>query len=65
MEEEVKAIRTMKEFVSWYDENKESVVSGSVGSADVGLKLNEFYRKFSYILKQDEEENIMMGKLLG
>jgi hypothetical protein len=61
MEEEIKAIRTMKEFVSWYDENKDNVVSASVG-----LKLNEFYRKFSYILKQDEEEeNIMMGKLLG
>jgi hypothetical protein len=60
MEEEVKAIRTMKEFVAWYDENKDNVVSASVG-----LKLNEFYRKFGYILKQDEEENIMMGKLLG
>ena len=60
MEEEIKAIRTMKEFVSWYDENKENVVSASVG-----LKLNEFYRKFSYILKQDEEENVRMGKLLG
>ena len=60
MEEEVKAIRTMQEFVAWYDENKDNVVSASVG-----LKLNEFYTKFSYILKQDEEENIMMGKLLG
>ena len=60
MEEEIKAIRTMKEFVAWYDENKDNVVSASIG-----LKLNEFYRKFSYILKQDEEENIMMGKLLG
>ena len=60
MEEEVKAIRTMKEFVSWYDQNKDNLVSASVG-----LKLNEFYTKFNYILKQDEEENIMMGKLLG
>lgn len=60
MEEEIKAIRTMKEFVAWYDENKDNVVSASVG-----LKLNEFYRKFSYLLKQDEEENIIMGKLLG
>jgi hypothetical protein len=60
MEEEVKAIRTMQEFVAWYDENKDNVVSASVG-----LKLNEFYTKFIYILKQDEEENIMMGKLLG
>ncbi len=60
MEEEIKAIRTMKEFVSWYDQNKDNVVS-----ANVGLKLNEFYTKFSYIIKQDEEENIRMGKLLG
>jgi predicted phosphoadenosine phosphosulfate sulfurtransferase len=60
MEEEVKAIRTIKEFVAWYDDNKDNVVSASVG-----LKLNEFYRKFSQILKRDEEENIMMGKLLG
>ena len=50
----------MQEFVAWYDENKDNVVPASVG-----LKLNEFYRKFSYILKRDEEENIMMGKLLG
>jgi len=60
MEEEIKAIRTMKEFVAWYDENKDNTIPASLG-----LKLNEFYRKFSYILKQDEEENIMMGKLLG
>ena len=60
MEEEIKAIRTMKEFISWYDQNKDNVVSASVG-----LKLNDFYRKFSYILEQDEQENIMMGKLLG
>jgi hypothetical protein len=60
MQEEVKAIRTMQEFVVWYDENKDNTIPASIG-----LKLNEFYRKFSYILKQDEEENIMMGKLLG
>ena len=65
MEEEIKAIRTMKEFVAWYDENKENVVQENVVSASVSLKLNEFYKKFSYILKQDEEENIAMGKLLG
>ena len=60
MEEEVKAIRTMQEFVAWYDENKDNTIPASLG-----LKLNEFYRKFSYILEQDEQENIMMGKLLG
>lgn len=60
MEEEIKAIRTMKEFVAWYDENKDNTIP-----ANLALKLNEFYRKFSYILKRDEEENIAMGKLLG
>ena len=65
MEEEVKTIKTIQEFVAWYDENKENVVKENVVSASVGLKLNEFYKKFSYILKRDEEENIMMGKLLG
>ena len=60
MEEEIKAVRTMKEFVAWYDENKDNVVSASVG-----LKLNEFYRKFSYILKQDEEETNRLAKFLG
>jgi len=60
MEEEIKAIRTMKEFVAWYDENKDNVVP-----ANIGLKLNEFYRKFSYILKQDEEETNRLAKFLG
>ena len=60
MEEEIKAVRTMKEFVFWYDENKNNAIPASIA-----LELNEFYRKFSYILKQDEEENIRMGKLLG
>ena len=37
MEEEVKAIRTMQEFVAWYDENKDNTIPASLG-----LKLNEF-----------------------
>ena len=60
MEEEVKTIRTMQEFVAWYDENKDNTIPASVG-----LKLNEFYRKFSYILKQDEEETNRLAKFLG
>jgi len=58
--QEINAIRTMQEFVVWYDENKDNAIPASLG-----LKLNEFYTKFKYILKRDEEENIMMGKLLG
>ena len=60
MEEEIKAIRTMREFILWYEKNYLEVKP-----QELSLQLNEFYRKFSYILKQDEEENIMMGKLLG
>ena len=60
MEEEIKAIRTMKEFIFWYDENKDNAIPASIA-----LKLNEFYRKFSYILKQDEEETNRLAKFLG
>jgi len=50
----------MREFILWYEKNYLEVKP-----QELSLQLNEFYRKFSYILKQDEEENIMMGKLLG
>jgi len=31
----------------------------------LSLQLNEFYRKFSYILKQEEEETNRLAKFLG
>jgi len=43
MEEEVKALRTMREFVKWY-ESREEMPSN---------KLHEFYIKFKYILEQE------------
>ena len=55
MEEEVKALRTMKEFVTWY-ECREEMPSD---------KLHEFYVKFKYIVEQEEEMNEYMRKLLG
>lgn len=55
MEEEVKALRTMKEFVAWYEKREELPTD----------KLQEFYIKFKYIIQQEEEMNDYMRKLLG
>jgi hypothetical protein len=55
MEEDVKALRTMKEFVAWYESREEMPTD----------KLHEFYIKFKYIAEQEEEINEYMRKLLG
>jgi hypothetical protein len=55
MEEDVKALRTMKEFVTWYESREEMPTD----------KLHEFYIKFKYIVEQEEEINEYMRKLLG
>ena len=49
MEEEVKAIRTMKEFVNWYD----SASYQFVLSPRDAESLRKFYEKFKYILEQE------------
>jgi hypothetical protein len=59
--QETNPIRAMQEFVSWYEAK---LVNISL-SPSLAFDLNEFQIKFKYILKKDEEENIMMGKLLG
>jgi len=55
MEEEVKALRTMREFVAWYDKREEMPND----------KLHEFYIKFKYILEQEDEANEAIKKFLG
>ena len=55
MEEEVKALRTMKEFVAWYESREEMPTD----------KLKEFYIKFKYIIKQEEEINEYLRNFLG
>ena len=45
MEEPVKALRTMKEFVAWYEKREEMPTD----------KLHEFYIKFKYILEQEPQ----------
>ena len=60
MEEEVKAIRTMKQFAEWYERNYQNIQP-----TELSLQLNEFYIKFKYIIKQEEEETNRLAKFLG
>lgn len=61
MEEEVKTIRTMRQFVNWYEIN----IDNTSLPASTALDLNEFYIKFKYLIKQEDEMNEYMRKLLG
>jgi hypothetical protein len=55
MEERVKALRTMKEFIAWYESREEMPTN----------KLHEFYVKFKYIVEQEEEMVEYLKKFLG
>ena len=55
MEEPVKALRTMKEFVAWYESREEMPTD----------KLHEFYVKFKQLIQQEEETNEYLRKFLG
>ena len=55
MEEPIKALLIMKEFVAWYESREEMPTD----------KLHEFYVKFKYLIEQEEEMNEYMRKLLG
>ena len=50
----------MREFILWYEKNYLELKP-----QELSLQLNEFYRKFSYILKQEEEETNKLAKFLG
>jgi len=60
MEEEVKALRTMREFLVWYEKNYLDIKP-----QELSLQLNQFYIKFKYIIEQENEENKTMAKFLG
>jgi hypothetical protein len=61
MKEEVKSLRTMKQFVSWYETN----VDNTSLPASLALDLNEFYIKFKYLIKQEDEANEYLKNFLG
>lgn len=61
MEEEVKTLRTMRQFATWYETN----VDNTLIPASVALDLNSFYIKFKYLVKQEDEETDRLAKFLG
>lgn len=60
MEENVKSLRTMKEFLVWYEKNYLDIKP-----QELSLQLNEFYIKFKYILEQENEMNEYLKNFLG
>ena len=61
MEEEIKTLRTMKQFVNWYQDDTHKISL----PASFALDLNEFYIKFKYLVKQEEEMNEYLKNFLG
>jgi hypothetical protein len=61
MQEEVKTLRTMKQFVAWYETN----VDNTLLPASVALDLNEFYIKFKFLINQEDEMNEYLKNFLG
>jgi hypothetical protein len=61
MEEEIKAVRTMRQFVDWY----ETKLANTSLPASLAFDLNEFYIKFKYIIKQEDEANEYLKNFLG
>ena len=61
MQEEVKAVRTIKQFVDWYEKN----LANTTLPASLAFNLNDFYIKFKYIIKQEDEDSERMAKFLG
>jgi len=60
MEENVKALRTMREFLIWYEKNYLDIKP-----QELSLQLNHFYIKFKYIVKQEDEANEYLKNFLG
>jgi len=61
MEEEVKTLRTMRQFVDWYEDNAHKTSL----PASLALDLNDFYIKFKYLIKEEDEANEYLKNFLG
>ena len=51
----------MRQFVAWYETN----VDNTSLPASLALDLNDFYIKFKYIIKQEDEDSERMARFLG
>jgi len=61
MQEEVKTLRTMRQFVAWYENNAHQTSL----PASLALDLNDFYIKFKYLIKEEDEANEYLKNFLG
>ena len=61
MQEEVKTLRTMRQFVDWYETK---LVNTSL-PASLALDLNDFYIKFKYLVKEEDQANQHLKNFLG
>ena len=61
MQEEVKTLRTIKQFVAWYEDNAHKTSL----PASLALDLNDFYIKFKYLAKEEDEANEYLKNFLG
>jgi len=61
MQEEIKTLRTMRQFVNWYETNVDNISL----PATLSLDLNDFYIKFKYLIKQEDESNEYLKNFLG
>jgi hypothetical protein len=61
MEEEIKSLRTMRQFVAWYENNAHETSL----PASLALDLNDFYIKFKYLIKEEDEANEYLKNFLG
>jgi len=61
MQEEVKSLRTMRQFVTWY----ETKLSNTSLPESLAFDLNDFYIKFKYLIKQEDESNEYLKNFLG
>ena len=51
----------MKHFLSWYETN----VDNTSLPASTALELNDFYIKFKFLIKQEDEMNEYLKNFLG
>jgi hypothetical protein len=61
MQEEIKTIRTMREFIAWYEDKAHKTSL----PATLALELNDFYIKFKYLVKQEDDGNEYLKTFLG
>jgi hypothetical protein len=61
MEEPIKTLRTMREFIYWYEEcHSDNIIPDSMS-----LPLKSFYIKFKYLVNQEDEANEYLKNFLG